>query len=127
MCSEFPHRVSSPIYKDGISPAGSRTGQRSRIKVPSQERVSWERKVWGSGLVGEDLRELLEPALHFSKIQCVRALNQPEMAVTLDGGREAEARLEPGEAHFQTLKHFLCGEGAGLEDSHSSWLESPET
>lgn len=53
-------------------------------------------------------------ALHFSKIQCVRALNQPEMAVTLDGGREAEARLELGETLFQTLKISFVGKGLGL-------------
>lgn len=44
----------------------------------------------------------------------MQALNQLEMAVTLGVGWEAEARLEPGEAHFQILKHFLCGEGAGF-------------
>lgn len=40
-------------------------------------------------LAGEDLQELFESALHFSKIQFVQALNQLEMAVTLGVGWEA--------------------------------------
>lgn len=46
----------------------------------------------------------------------MRALNQPEMAVALDAGREAEARLEPGMGG-RVFKHSnisFVGRGLGL-------------
>lgn len=63
-------------------------------------------------LMGKHLPELLECALNSSKIQSVQALNQLEMAVTLDVGKEAELD-RTGRSAFSKLRHFLCGAGAG--------------
>lgn len=76
-------------------------------------------------LIGEHLQELFESTLNSSKIQSVQALNQLEMAVTLDVGKEAAARSDWEKCIFKTPTFPLWG-GGWAWGSHSSWLKSLE-